>query len=283
MRGVRVLAAFVFAGALVAGSFATHERLQEPPRIGAAWLVSADLHVHAFPGDGLLAPALLRREAARRNLHVIALTNHNHGIQRRLVPRGADRVLPLVLDGEEVTMPAAHLVALGIPSPVPWRTGVLAAIDTILAQGGIAILAHPQGDAESAIGATAFARLTGVEVVNGKLARGEQTGVAVYRTMRALGPRAAVGSSDFHHEAPLGAQRTFLLVSELSERGVLDALRRGRSAVSVSTGWVGDSTVIEAIRSRDRILDRGGPASPTALFAACVVAWLALLALVLRS
>jgi hypothetical protein len=283
MRNAGAGLALAYAGALVAGSIGSAARLARPPLVEGAWLLTADFHVHAFPGDGLLPPALLRHEATRRNLHVIALTNHNRMMHARLMPARAGSELPLVLNGQEVTMPEAHVVALGVAARVPWRTGVAAAIDTILTQGGVAILAHPTAEAQSAIGPTALGRLTGVEVSNGWLPQDEPAGLAVYRSVRALGV-AAVGSSDFHHAAPLGAQRTFLLVSELSERGVLEALRHGRTAVRVSAGWVGDSTVLEAARSHgSAILDRGTRSGSTAAFLACVVAWLALLGLVLRS
>jgi hypothetical protein len=47
---------------------------------------------------------------------------------------------------------------------------------------------------------------------------------------------AAIGSSDFHMEGPLGECRTYLLVRERSEAGVLDAIRDGRTVGDCARG-----------------------------------------------
>jgi len=283
MRRFDVLLVLTFAAALVAGSVTATRRAARPPRVAAGWLVAADLHVHAFPGDGILAPRQLRGVAARNGLHVIALTNHNHKAQRRLTPTATG--LPLVLTGEEVTMPEAHVVALGVERLVPWQNGVRAAADTIVARGGIAILAHPQPDVEASIGSDAMARMHGIEVANGPdFDVDRSTGAWLYSQRRAHATLAAIGSSDHHINAALGVQRTIMLVSELSEAGVLAAIRQGRTAVRFADAWVGDSAVVRAAQPHQAALfvaDRRGAARVATLLA-CVLAWIALLGLVIR-
>ena len=56
---------------VVLGTLADRTPQRESLRAGDYWVLSGDFHVHAFPGDGLLAPWLLRREAARAGLDVI--------------------------------------------------------------------------------------------------------------------------------------------------------------------------------------------------------------------
>jgi hypothetical protein len=282
MRRADVLLVLLFAAALGAGTITQRGRLSAPPRVANGWLLSGDFHVHAFPGDGLLTPAQLRDEAARRNLHVIALTNHNHMLQTLLTTRSQAEAMPIVLQGEEITTATAHVIALGISDVVRWQDGIHAAIDTVHARGGIAILAHPAADAAIRFDATLF---DGVEVANAGAARASSSrGAALYRAWDARREIAAVGSSDFHHAAPLGEQRTILLVGTLNEQGVLGAIRDGRTAVRVASGWVGDSTVMRAaMQHRDALFDDQARFSSLAAAAACALAWLALLALVLRS
>ena len=66
-------------------------------RAGDQFVLAGDFHVHAFVGDGGVAPWELGREAARRGLDVIAVTNHNQLLAARLTRCGsptdwADRV-----------------------------------------------------------------------------------------------------------------------------------------------------------------------------------------------
>jgi hypothetical protein len=278
-----VVLVLLFVTAVVVASLTSPRGTLTPPRTAGGWLVAADLHVHAFPGDGSLAPRELRSEAARRKLHVIAITNHNHMAQRRITPSSSG--LPLVLTGEEVTMPEAHVLSLGLRRLVPGQGGARAAIDTVVARGGVAILAHPKRGVAARLGDEAMARLHGIEVANGPdFDVAGSTGVPLYRQLRERSPLAAIGSSDLHLGAPLGSQRTILLVSELSERGVLDAIRQGRTAVRFAASWVGDSSVIRATQPHVAALfDDKRRSTRPALIVSCVVAWLALLLLVLRN
>lgn len=246
MRRLDAALALVFAGALVLGTVAQRADPSAPPRVADGWLVSADLHVHAYPGDGFLTPRQIRREAARRNLHVVAITNHNQTWNRLLFPGDADgHGLPLLLPGEEVTTAVEHVIAVAAGETLAWRVGPDAIIRHIVARGGIAILAHPDTIARPNIEPATLASLHGVEVANGP-ARHASTSPGVRWRAKYAQHVAAIGSSDFHHAAPIGVQRTILLVTQPDERGVRDAILRRRSAVRFDDAWIGDTTVIRA-------------------------------------
>jgi len=72
----RASALLLLAG-VAAGTLSDARVMPAPQRQDGYYILSADFHVHVFPGDGALAPWDLRREAARRRLDVIALTDHN--------------------------------------------------------------------------------------------------------------------------------------------------------------------------------------------------------------
>jgi hypothetical protein len=176
-------------------------------------LVAADFHVHAFPGDGTLAPWDLRREARRRGLDAIAITNHNHTlawrIDRRLFP---DPPPPLTLPAEELTAPGYHVAAIGIREPVDWRLPLPDAIRAIHAQGGIAIAAHPVDRHGREMTDEALALLDGIEL--GHPVRPVDPDIVAQlerlyaRAIRIKPTIAAIGSSDYHANVPANSRRT---------------------------------------------------------------------------
>ena len=221
------------------------DRVPAPDPAGRRML-AADFHVHAFPGDGLLPAWELRTEAARRGLDVIAITNHNQTIAAALPHGGSPDVLPIVIPGQEITTPAFHLIAVGVRQAVDWRLPLAQMIDAVHAQGGVAIAAHPVKDSWRIADVAALRALDGAEVMHTLVetsSRGRRELLAFYRAAREQNPAlAAIGSSDFHAVAPLGGCRTFLLVDEVSERGVLEAIRRGNTIASDQDGNVVGST-----------------------------------------
>lgn len=211
----------------------------EIPNVDGYRVVTADLHVHAFPGDGGLPPWDIRREARRRGIDVVAITNHNHAVALQL-----DRALftppnrPLVLAAEETTSSRYHLASLGIRESIDWRLPLPDAIRAIHAQGGVAIAAHPVEDFGPFDDAV-LRMLDGLEVAHpvGHLDASARAQLeALYERARRVKPTIApIGSSDYHFAAPIGFSHTRLLVRDLSAGGVLDAIRAGR-AVAYAPG-----------------------------------------------
>lgn len=283
MRSVLALVFMLVAG-LALGSLSSG-RGSAPVRLADGWLISGDFHVHAFPGDGTLAPAQLRREALRRNLHTFALTNHNQLLAARIAGLYRWQDGPIVIAGQEVTTPAAHIAAVNITEPIDWRGPTARLIDAIHAQGGVAILAHAGRENVRMVGEAAMQRFDAIEIANGPVfERDSSQGYPLYQDILTRRPIAAIGSSDFHYNTPMGVQRTVLIVERLDADAVTAAIRQGRTAVRFTGRWVGDSAVIRAAQGKEPLLftPRRGLGAPLSTGAALLV-WLALLGLLLRS
>jgi PHP-associated len=248
--------ALVFAG-IVWGTLHDRSPLREIPRVDGRFLIAGDFHVHAFIGDGGLAPWELRREARRRELDVIAVTNHNQRLAAVLATRSARHAVsgdPIVLAGQEVTAPQYHLVAVGVRDTIDWRLGASDAIRAVQSQGGIAIAAHPTPDSWRARDADALSLLDGLEIAPpgaSNIARGRRDLARLFQAASAHNPTLApIGSSDFHFGGSLGLCRTYLFVDEISERGVLDAIRDGRTVAYDARGRLsGDPARVQAVRA----------------------------------
>ena len=276
---VRPLALIAVAGALTVGSLARPAPVRAPLQVDGYTVLTADLHVHAFPGDGVLAAWELRKEAARRGLDVIAITNHNQAFAARLPAGGGS--LPLIVPGQEITTPTFHLIAVGIRRPVDWRLPLPEAIAAVHASGGVAIAAHPvKSFWQVAENDSGLEVLDGAEAVvesGERFDRGRREIREFYERTRRRNPDLApIGSSDFHLIAPLGACRTFVFVREVSEEGVLEAIRNGRTvAVDDGSDMVGDLALVQRLRE----MTPAAPAAPATL--ARVAALVALLGLAL--
>jgi hypothetical protein len=248
---LRPVALLLLTVGLTVGTVADESPRRAPIHTPRGTVLRADFHVHAFPGDGLLPAWELANEASRRGIDVIAVTNHNQTLAASFPATGSGR-LPLVLPGQEVTTPSFHLVAVGVRDTIDWRLPLDGIIDAIHAQGGVAIAAHPrrsswQPDPESS------AAVDGVEAMHSLSIRDPRGGIELlefYRQVRAKKPTlAAIGSSDFHAVAPIGRATTYLFVDEISERGVLDAIRHGRTvATDASETLVGPPDLVDLAR-----------------------------------
>ena len=236
MIGPRAVAWTVTVAAVVLGLDTRPAPAREPAKEGPYTILTADFHVHSFPGDGGLPPWDIAVEARRRGLDVVALTNHNSlyswRVTRMIAPRPEGAML---LPGVELTSAGYHLAAVGVQTPVAWRQLPAAAAAEIQAQGGVAIAAHPLSPRRSRFDDAALDVLDGFEAASSNDAVAQ---LAPF-TRRALVRRpslAAIGASDFHYYAPLGVCRTFVFVTEPSPAGVLEAVRRGRTVACDGRG-----------------------------------------------
>ena len=252
----RGIAALVFIAGLVIGSAADDLPHRTPLQVGDYWILAGDFHVHAFPGDGSLNPWMLRDEARRAGLDVIAVTNHN-----MLWPAWFARWIasftdgPIVLFGQEVTSPGYHLIALGIEHLVPPNQPAADAIADIHAQGGIAIAAHPMPTFD-AWNDAAVRMLDGTETAyqfGGDLNfRPQDFEIFFLRARELKVDVAPIGSSDFHTAYQLGECRTLVFVREPTAAGVLDAIRHGRTVAEDAGGRYGDPHLVQ-------LLERASP------------------------
>lgn len=198
-------------------------------------VLEGDFHAHTTLSDGSLTPVGIVRQAERRGLDVIALTEHNSAI-----PAGMARAWsrfrsgPIVLRGEEVTSSKFHLIAVGVEETVSPLSPLPEVIENIHRQGGVAIAAHPvrrYWDAYEPV----LGQLDGSEVMH-PLAYSEGFPGWHWEDLAAFYAKTpglmAIGSSDYHWGSHLGLCRTYVFVEEpVTESSVMDALRKRRTVV----------------------------------------------------
>jgi len=245
---MRTAAAVVLAAGIAAATAADRVPDPRPLTRGGYLVLQADLHVHAFLGDGTLWPWDVAREARRRGLDAIAITNHNQTLAARLGRRLAPYLGgALVAVGEEITAPRYHLIAVGIERTVEWEEDPQRAIEEVHARGGAAIAAHPFRPMSAAYGPGALRALDGAEVCH-PFAYSEGPGElrAFFRRFKAERPRAsAIGSSDWHAFRSLGVCRTFVFATAKTERALVEAIGAGRTvAFDVGGAPHGDPALI---------------------------------------
>ncbi|MEO6237718.1 MAG: CehA/McbA family metallohydrolase [Vicinamibacterales bacterium] len=215
-----------------------------PPIERAGYSVAAvDLHVHSFPGDGVLPPWDIAVEARRRRLDAVALTNHNSTHSWRLAQLLAPitgRAGALLMPGRELTSAGYHLAIVGTTQAIAWRQPASAAAAAAHAAGGVAIAAHPARRNRAAFDDAALVALDGVERAPTLIHANDQLDeelTAFYERARRVHPSiAAIGSTDFHRFAPIGMGRTYVLTSAPGQAGILDAIRAGRTVACDGLG-----------------------------------------------
>jgi hypothetical protein len=252
-----------------------------PIRVGEYQILTGDFHVHAFVGDGGIPPWILQRQAARVGLDVIAVTNHNQTLAARLGRTSSERSSgPIVIVGEEITGRNFHLIAVGIERAVNWDQPARTAIEQVHAQGGVAIAAHPMYGFAEGYDEQSLATLDGLEAAHPDrdFKRGREVGEFYQRTLTHNPGVAAIGSSDFHMEGPLGVCRTYLLVRERSQAGVLDAIRNGRTVGDCARGRLrGTPELVQVIKPYRDVL--ASPREDPITLGATFLAWGSLVAL----
>jgi hypothetical protein len=222
----------------------------------AGWYVG-DFHAHSGHSDGrtaapdgtrLKVPAHHVFDAARRErLDFIALTDHNtasHWIDvDRLQPMYPDLLL---LHGREVTTYRGHVNAFGETRFVDFRLGPVRSMSVLASElrdaGAWLSINHPMSpDDERCMGcgwndvdADTMSRVDAVEILNGNGEGDPLAGWQFWARMLNRGHRlVAIGGSDEHTPDETGDRRlghpaTVVYAEELSERALLDGLRRGR-------------------------------------------------------
>jgi hypothetical protein len=279
---LRRLALLIAGFGVVLAQLGDQTPSRPPIERGGYWVLAVDFHVHSFLGDGAVAPWLLVRLARRRGLDAIAITNHNRTWPAKLarwLTRGTDG--PIVLVGQEATARGFHIAAVGVEQPVDWRHSAAAAIAAIHAQGGIAIAAHPGLNFWPAYDEAALRGLDGVERAHSSIYLGRRTDrmyALFFASARRYQPKvAAIGSSDFHVIGSPGFCRTYVFARERSARGILDAVRAGRTVTYDRDGQArGDPALFALVPPAS---ERGRPSPRPGLGELCV--WLGLAGMLL--
>jgi hypothetical protein len=224
MKVLRRFAVVTLLSGIGLGTLMDTTPARAPIHVDGYEILSGDFHVHAFVGDGGIAPWMLQRQAARVGLDVIAITNHNQTLAGRLGRWAARRSSgPMIIAGEEITGRDFHLIAVGIERAVDWDQPAREAIEQVHAQGGVAIAAHPGHGFAEGYDERALAELDGLEAAHPDALRPTfqlQFDEFYQRTLVHNPAVAAIGSSDFHTDG----------------RSV-DAVRSVRASVASRQSW----------------------------------------------
>lgn len=196
-----------------------------------------DLHNHThYSPDSILSPERLVREARRRGIDWVAVTDHN-------TIRGAAAVQELgvvrVIVGEEVRSRDGEILGLFLTEQVPRDLPVLETIDLIKAQGGLVGVPHPLDHLRSALRHDLMIDLIGridfIEALNARIVFPSHNRRAL-ELARKHGLAASAGS-DAH--SPWEVGRAYVEMPDFDGPGeFLEALRRGRLAGSLSSPLV---------------------------------------------
>jgi hypothetical protein len=233
----RWTAACVLAAGITVGTLADRPWHNPALLLGGYHVLAVDFHTHSSMwSDGALTPWGLVFEAERQGLDAFAMTAHNETWDADVGRRVAQAVGgPIVIVGEEIVNPRYHIIAAGITTTVSFRQPAAAAIEAVHRQGGVAIAAHPGRDFFDGFDAAAMMRLDGSELCHPSVfvpdfLRRERMQQQLER-FAARAPMAAIGSSDFHGLGPMGLCRTYVFANEVSEAGILEAMRAHRTVV----------------------------------------------------
>ena len=177
---------------------------------------SADLHMHTTFSDGSATPRqVLERVAAKGDLQIVAITDHDTIDGAREASALADRYGVQCIVGEEVSSSGGHIVGLFLDEVVPARLTPAETVAAIHAQGGLAFAPHPffrprrpqytqaLPTMESVGELVATLPFDAIETVNGTPFLGGANREA-QRFNRAHGRRTELGNSDAHIVEAIG-------------------------------------------------------------------------------
>lgn len=276
----------LFGGTLLDRSPARPEEYRAGYRV-----LQADFHAHTRFSDGLISPCDVVLLARRRGLDAVAVTEHNTVVPSKLARacRALVADAPIVVLGEEITTKQIHLLALGLSERVDARMSPDAIVDAVHAQHGVVVAAHPTRRFAPAV-EPLCPKLDGLEVAHPLAYREGSSGFGSYADIVALarGPcganSAMIGNSDYHGGSVLGLLRTYVFVSEVSEVGILDAIREQRTVTYAPDGTAfGPADLIEELEHEPltvRDADYGYAGSGAADRATRALSWLGLASMI---
>jgi predicted metal-dependent phosphoesterase TrpH len=191
-----------------------------------------DLHTHSFfSGDGVSSPEELITAARAKNLHGLAITDHNtceampYLLEKGLMRKDGQPVDDfLIIPAVEITTAEGHLLCIGATLPYLKGKPARQVCDMIHERGGLAIPPHPYDLFRAGIRFSTLETLPidAIEVFNAATTLRRYNRYAFkYAQLRGLPMTAA---SDAHHAAAVGTAYTILDTKDFSVKGILAQL-----------------------------------------------------------
>jgi predicted metal-dependent phosphoesterase TrpH len=191
-----------------------------------------DLHTHSFfSGDGVSSPEELITAARAKDLHGLAITDHNtceampYLLAKGLMREDGQPVNDfLIIPAVEITTAEGHLLCIGATLPYLKGKPARQVCDMIHERGGLAIPPHPYDLFRAGIRFSTLETLPidAIEVFNAATTLRRYNRYAFkYAQLRGLPMTAA---SDAHHAAAVGTAYTILDTEDFSVKGILAQL-----------------------------------------------------------
>jgi predicted metal-dependent phosphoesterase TrpH len=193
-----------------------------------------DLHTHSFfSGDGVSSPEELITAARAKDLHGLAITDHNtceampYLLEKGLMREDGQPVNDfLIIPAVEITTAEGHLLCIGATLPYLKGKPARQVCDMIHERGGLAIPPHPYDLFRAGIRFSTLETLPidAIEVFNAATTLRRYNRYAFkYAQLRGLPMTAA---SDAHHAAAVGTAYTILDTEDFSVKGILAQLQK---------------------------------------------------------
>lgn len=108
-------------------------------------MLKAELHVHSRFSDGLDSVETLLREAIKKGIEVISITDHDtvNGSLSAIEFVEAEKLGIVVIPGIEISTSSGHLLAFGILKDIEAKLSMEETCRRVKGMGGVSALAHP--------------------------------------------------------------------------------------------------------------------------------------------
>ena len=170
--------------------------------------VAADFHVHVnFSRDSIIRPKNLVKMAKKRELSIIAVTDHNcfEGAQLTLKEAKETNAAVMVVTGMEISSDHGHVLALFIQEKIRSKK-YDEILDEVENQDGLVVIPHPCKNNQK-FTQTEYARADLLEGLNGRATKTENELALKLAGLIGMG---VVAGSDSHIPFELGRVRTIL-------------------------------------------------------------------------
>jgi len=194
------------------------------------WL-KGNLHTHTGNSDGPRTPQGMIDEYAARGYDFLMISDHDHLTDpARLDGRGMT-----LIPGNEVSANGPHLLHVNARTQLPPDADRQAVIDAITAEGGIAVLCHPNWEPHfNHCPQEVLERLkgyAGIEIYNGVVTWLHGSALATDRWDRllAIGRRVwGFATDDCHKTSDIGVAWNVVQSAQRDPASIVSALREGR-------------------------------------------------------